>query len=153
MIQNEKNKYLRLGVYFCGIGISYLFLSGCATMVRGTTQQVSVNSDPTGANVTFSNGTSCTTSCTIEAQRKTTLQVTMKHEGCNTYSSALVPTLAGAGAVLGGVIDYGTGAVYDLQPNPLFVTMNCDGKGPSAEEELERLKKENAKLKSDANKG
>jgi hypothetical protein len=37
----------------------------------------------------------------------------------------MIPTLAGAGAMLGGMIDYGTGAVYDLQPNPLFVKMTC----------------------------
>lgn len=27
--------------------------------------------------------------------------------------------------MLGGLIDYGTGAVYDLQPNPLFVKLTC----------------------------
>lgn len=29
----------------------------------------------------------------------------------------MIPTLAGAGVIFGGFIDYGTGAVYDLQPN------------------------------------
>jgi hypothetical protein len=37
----------------------------------------------------------------------------------------MIPTLGGAGVVLGGFIDYGTGAVYDLQPNPLTVTLDC----------------------------
>lgn len=37
----------------------------------------------------------------------------------------MVPTLSGAGVILGGLIDYGTGAVYDLQPNPLTVTLAC----------------------------
>jgi hypothetical protein len=76
--------------------------------------------------VTISNGQSCLTPCNIEAERKNTLQITVKKEGCNVMTTAMVPTLAGAGAMLGGIIDYGTGAVYDLQPNPLFVTLNCD---------------------------
>ena len=28
--------------------------------------------------------------------------------------------------ILGGLIDYGTGAVYDLQPNPMTVTLACE---------------------------
>ena len=95
-------------------------------MVRGTTQQISINSDPDGAKVTLSNGQSCTTPCNIEAERNNSLQVTIEKEGCRRQTTAMVPTLAGAGAVLGGIIDYGTGAVYDLQPNPLFITLACD---------------------------
>jgi hypothetical protein len=63
--------------------------------------------------------------CLFEAERKNTLQVTIERAGCNTYTSAMIPTLAGAGAILGSLIDYGTGAVYDLQPNPLFVKLTC----------------------------
>jgi uncharacterized protein YceK len=36
-----------------------MLLSSCATMVRGTTQEVSVNTTPAGAHVQFSNGKSC----------------------------------------------------------------------------------------------
>jgi len=106
--------------------LALLLVSGCATMIRGTTQQISINSDPDGAKVTLSNGQSCTTPCNIEAERKNSLQVTIEKEGCRRQTTAMVPTLAGAGAVLGGIIDYGTGAVYDLQPNPLFITLACD---------------------------
>jgi hypothetical protein len=105
--------------------MSALVLSGCATMIRGTTQQVSVNTDPQGATVTTSAGQSCTSPCLFEAERKNTLQLTIERGGCNTHTTAMIPTLAGAGAIWGGLIDYGTGAVYDLQPNPLFVKLTC----------------------------
>lgn len=101
-------------------------LSGCATMIRGTTQQVSINSDPVGAKVTLSNGQSCSTPCVIEVERKNSLQITMEKDGCRRHTTAMIPTLAGAGAVWGGLIDYGTGAVYDLQPNPLHVSLICE---------------------------
>lgn len=100
-----------------------LLLTNCATMFRGTTQQVSINTTPTGADVNISNGSSCVTPCTIEAERKNTLQVTIAKNGYHTHTTSLVPSLAGAGAMLGGIIDYGTGAVYDLQPNPLHVVL------------------------------
>ncbi|RMD80984.1 MAG: hypothetical protein D6815_12885 [Candidatus Dadabacteria bacterium] len=94
-------------------------------MFRGTTQQISINTDPAGATATLSDGRSCTTPCTLEASRKKSLQIFFEKPGCNSTSSAMVPTLSGAGAVLGGLVDYGTGAVYDLQPNPLFVKLTC----------------------------
>ncbi|WP_172592474.1 hypothetical protein [Nitrosomonas supralitoralis] len=40
----------------------------------------------------------------------------------------MMPTLAGGGVIMGGLIDYGTGAVYDLHPNPMTVSLVCDKK-------------------------
>lgn len=101
-------------------------LTGCATMIRGTEQDISINTVPTGANVQLSNGESCLSPCNLVVPRKNTVQITITKEGCHTVTTAMTPSLAGAGAVLGGLIDYGTGAVYDLQPNPLTVTLNCE---------------------------
>ena len=44
----------------------------------------------------------------------------------------MIPTLSGGGVIMGGLIDYGTGAVYDLEPNPLTVTLACNGYGAIA---------------------
>lgn len=123
----ERSRYRLSCQYFFLPGLKIvwvaLLLNGCATMIRGTTQDVSVNTTPTGACVQFSNGTSALTPCTVAAERKSPLQLTITKEGYQTHTSTLVPSLAGAGAVLGGLIDYGTGAVYDLQPNPYHVTL------------------------------
>jgi len=43
---------------------------------------------------------------------------------------SVFPTLAGAGVILGGVIDYGTGAVYNLQPNPVVANLRCATETP-----------------------
>lgn len=100
--------------------------TGCATMMRGTEQDISINTVPSGARVQLSNGESCTSPCNLVVPRKNTVQISIRKEGCQTVTTAMIPTLAGAGALLGGMIDYGTGAVYDLQPNPLMVTLDCD---------------------------
>jgi hypothetical protein len=77
--------------------LSALMLFGCATMIRGTTQQVSIDTDPPGATLTTSTGQSCTSPCPFEAERKNMLQVTIDKVGCNTYTAAMIPTLARAG--------------------------------------------------------
>jgi hypothetical protein len=108
-------------------------LAGCATMVRGTDQEVAVNTTPNAAEVQFSNGQSCTSPCRVKAERNKSLIVTISKEACHTETATMVPTLAGAGVILGGLIDYGTGAVYDLQPNPLTVTLVCDGSAAASQ--------------------
>ena len=102
-----------------------IWLAGCATVIRGTTQEVSVNTVPSGAKVTFSNGQSCDSPCTIDAERDQSLQINITKDNCQVHTATMMPTLAGGGVVLGGLIDYGTGAVYDLQPNPLTINLIC----------------------------
>ncbi|WP_341705049.1 hypothetical protein [Ferrovibrio sp.] len=94
-------------------------------MIRGTEQEVSINTNPVGAKVQFSNGMSCNSPCTLVVKRNQSLTLTISKDSCQTQTASMVPTLAGGGVILGGLIDYGTGAVYDLQPNPLTVTLAC----------------------------
>ncbi len=100
-------------------------LSGCATIIRGTEQSIHVNTNPISAKIEFSNGQSCLSPCSIKTKRDQSLVITISKEGCSTQTATMIPTLAGGGVILGGWIDYGTGAVYDLQPNPLTITLAC----------------------------
>lgn len=116
----------------CALVIGALVFSGCVSVVRGPTQQVVIDSAPQGALVTIADGRTCTTPCSIEARRLNSLQVQVEHAGCKTAPAAMFPTLASAGFIAAlipffGMIDYGIGGVYDLKPNPLFVTMTCSG--------------------------
>lgn len=103
-------------------------LTGCATIIRGTEQEVAVNTHPVGANIQFSNGQSCISPCTIKTKRNQSLQLSITKDGCHQQTATMMPTLAGGGVIMGGLIDYGTGAVYDLQPNPMTVSLVCDKK-------------------------
>jgi hypothetical protein len=105
--------------------LAWLLFTGCATMIRGTEQQVSINTIPLGAQVQLSNGMSCSSPCTLTVPRNQSLSITITRDGCAPQTASMVPVLAGAGVILGGLIDYGTGAVYDLQPNPLTITLYC----------------------------
>lgn len=99
--------------------------SSCATMVRGTTEEVLFNTSPRGAKATLSNGATCVTPCSVVLKRNESVSVTFTRDGCDSHMASVFPVLAGAGVVLGGLIDYGTGAVYNLQPNPVVAALKC----------------------------
>jgi hypothetical protein len=102
-----------------------LSLTSCATMIRGTSEELQFNSQPAGATATLSNGQSCMAPCSLTLPRNASLAVTFSKEHCDDQMLSVFPVLAGAGVVLGGIIDYGTGAVYSLQPNPVVAVLKC----------------------------
>jgi hypothetical protein len=109
-------------------------LSGCATITRGTTDTLVVNSDPAGAKVQLSTGLQGETPATFKLPRNRPLMVTISKLGYEPQTVQIVPQIGGGGGagmagnlVFGGVIgagvDVASGAMYDLKPNPLFVTL------------------------------
>ena len=76
----------------------------------------------------------CTTPCTLELSRKWSYRVLFEKEGYEVLETFISPQLSGAGAtglagniLIGGLIGVGvdasTGAMNDLKPNPLSVTL------------------------------
>ncbi len=104
-------------------------LSGCATAIRGTTEQLQIYSTPGGAAASLSDGQTCTTPCDLKISRGKAYNVTFAKEGCESQTQLVQPQVAGSGVaeavVLGGVFDFADGAVYDSVPNPVSATMNC----------------------------
>jgi hypothetical protein len=111
-----------------------LALSGCATITRGTSNQVQLRSNPEEARATTSMGQSCQTPCTITVGRKDEFAVRFEKEGFETQSVEVKTQLAGTGAagfagnvLIGGVIGMGadvvTGATLEHIPNPVQVDL------------------------------
>ena len=92
---------------------------------------ISVNTDPPGATVTFSPGGTCITPCNQEVKKKEAIHLTIRKDECRTHTTSMISTISGSGVILGGYIDYGTGAVYRHQPNPLFVHLDCEPAAPA----------------------
>ena len=113
-------------------------LGGCATVTRGTTTQFTVNSTPPGAAVKTSTGFSCAaTPCSMKMPRKTAFDVTLTKAGFATQTVHITSAVAGggaagfagnlvAGSIVGMIVDGSSGAMDDLTPNPLAVTLNPD---------------------------
>ena len=75
--------------------VSVFLLSSCATIIKGTTEQVSFNSEPDGANVVLlrknkADKTVCKTPCTAEVHKKTK-EVRFEKDGYYNEQYQIVP--------------------------------------------------------------
>ena len=111
-----------------------LAVSGCATVTRGTTDQVQITSEPSGSDVRTSMGPTCVTPCTLQVSRKDEFTVTVSKAGFVEENVPVKTQIAGSGAagfagnvLLGGLIGMGadayTGATLEHVPNPVSVTL------------------------------
>lgn len=111
---------------------------GCASISRGTTENISISSTPPGATAELSgldNPTSCVTPCVVVVKRSADITVTVNKEGYEPQVIPLTKEIAGTGAagfagnvLVGGLVGMGvdaaTGAANDHKPNPVIVTLN-----------------------------
>lgn len=118
--------------------------SACATVTRGTNNQVQIDSEPAGAQATTSLNHTCTTPCTITVSRKDEFAVTFNKEGYETARVDVKTGIAGAGAagfagnvILGGVVGMGvdaaTGATLEHTPNPVKAVLQPVKAPPKAD--------------------
>ena len=115
-----------------------LWLSGCATLTRGTTEPYTVISEPSGAEVTFSSGETCFTPCTVTKKRKESFNVTIEKTGylpidiavesqtCDEGKVAMAGNLVLVGSLVWIGLDQATGATRELTPNPCEITLEPD---------------------------
>lgn len=104
-------------------------------MTRGTSSQVTINSEPPGAEARTSLGHQCTaTPCTYDISRKSEFVVSFSKPGFEPQQIPVITKVAGAGVaglagnvLVGGVIGIGvdaaTGATLEHVPNPVFATL------------------------------
>lgn len=123
-------RYMRLAAAL-GVVAS---LSGCATITRGSKQKFDITSEPTNANVALSLGQKCVTPCHLKLKRREPFVATVTKEGYETQQVNVRSKVHGGGAaagvgnvLIGGLIGVGvdasTGAMNDLDPDPLNVTL------------------------------
>ncbi|WP_442895632.1 PEGA domain-containing protein [Bradyrhizobium sp. AZCC 1719] len=110
---------------------------GCASVTRGTTENISISSTPSGATAEVSGldvPTACVTPCVVVAKRSADITVTVNKEGFEPQVIPLTKEIPGTGAagfagniLLGGLVGMGvdaaTGAALDHKPNPVIVTL------------------------------
>src|ERR1700760_2905306 len=100
---------------------------GCASVTRGTTENLSIASTPSGAEAIISgleNPTTCITPCSVVVKRNADISVTIQKPGFEPQVIPLTREIQGTGAagfagnvIAGGVVgvggDGGTGAGRD----------------------------------------
>ncbi len=116
---------------------------GCASVTRGTSDDVQILSEPAGADVRISTGQTCITPCTLRFGRKDEFTVTASKPGYHTSEMPVTTKIAGAGAagfagnvlvggVIGMAVDAASGATLEHYPNPVMMTLVPLHKGEPA---------------------
>lgn len=116
------------------LSVTGLALAGCATITRGTTNQVQIVSEPAGATARTSLGHQCATPCTLQIARKEEFSVAFSMPGYEDQTVLVKTQLAGAGAagfagnvIAGGIVGMGvdavTGSTLEHVPNPVSVAL------------------------------
>lgn len=111
-----------------------LSLCGCATITRGTTDQLQVVSDPSGADVHTSLNQQCVTPCTLQVARSDQFAVVFSKPGYEGQTVNVTTKIAGTGAagfagnlLIGGIVGMGvdaaTGATLEHVPSPVAATL------------------------------
>jgi len=105
-------------------------LGGCATIINGTSQDMQFESDPVGAKVTLTDGTTCVTPCEISRKRRRDFRADFVKEGYKPeyvlVASRFGGAMAGSVALLsplGTVLDASNGSSRHLVPRPVSIVM------------------------------
>jgi len=110
-----------------------LLLSGCATIINGTSQKIMVTSEPAGATVQADGGRDYTTPVKLRLERRRDHELVFRKEGYKTAKVALTHVLSESvcgnlflGGPLGWIFDIFAGTQYKLIPNPAHVKLESE---------------------------
>jgi hypothetical protein len=107
------------------------FASGCATILDGSSQVVTFNSQPTGAKILINGDQVGVTPLSTQLHRSKSTIVLAKKEGYDdqqiTMQTKFNTYFFGnfiSGGLLGSTIDYASDAIVEYSPNTYYVTLN-----------------------------
>lgn len=104
--------------------------SGCATIIDGTSQVVTFNSQPTGAKILINGAQVGVTPLSTQLQRSKTTIVLAKKDGYDDQQIAMQTKFNAyffgnfiSGGLIGSTIDYASDAIVEYSPNTYYVTL------------------------------
>lgn len=107
-----------------------IILTSCATIISGTTQKVSLSSNPSLANVYIDEIKVGKTPYVAKLERKTEHTVKIELAGYKPYETTLTRKFNAwyignifIGGLIGLVVDAATGSIYNLSPNQVNAAM------------------------------
>lgn len=115
------------------LGVTVILSTGCASVVSGTDQKLTFNSEPEEATVTVSGRVLGKTPLTVPVDRGSNQSITFEKEGYKTYTAQLSTTTNPwffGNIVLGGLVgsttDGVSGAIHEFSPDQYFITLKPD---------------------------
>lgn len=145
-MRSSKLRLLALVIFF-------FFSTGCATVIKGTSQSVPISSDPSGADIFVDSVLVGTTPADVELKRKRDHLIVIEKKDYAPMSVAVVKNVGGAvwgnivsGGLIGWGVDAASGAQNNLTPKTIFVSLEpargagrLPGSGPDPSEGVARL--------------
>lgn len=129
--------HLRILVLVSTTLVGVALSSGCATIVKGTTQTIPIASEPSGARVSVDGAPAGTTPTKVTLDRKRSHMVTLELEDHETENIPVTNSIGGAvagniiaGGLIGWGVDAATGAQYNLHPETINARLRPKS-GPS----------------------
>jgi uncharacterized protein YceK len=107
-----------------------LTISGCATVISGTTQTLTFNSEPSGAEVYLDGARVGTTPVSLSVKKNKKDSVMIQKEGYKTITRDITKSYDPV-TILSVFWDYSTtdmisGAAFEYEPNSYFVELDKD---------------------------
>ena len=99
--------------------------SACQSLTRGTSQDVAIETEPAGAEITLSDGQRCVSPCRLTMARYTVAEVTATKPGCRSAAGRLTSMVTEDATRFATIFDYQLGGAYDIAPNPLSLPLVC----------------------------
>jgi hypothetical protein len=124
-------------VFVAATILSLGWSTGCATIVNGTTQKITIQSEPTDANVRIDGTMTVTTPAIVELKRNQKHIVEIEKPGYASQTINIKSELNGMvfgnilfGGIIGGGVDAASGAAARLSPSEINVTLLRPGQTP-----------------------
>ncbi len=106
----------------------------CATIMHGSSQEISISSQPTGATVTVDGQPAGTTPIAARLRRKDIHRVTITMDGYQPFEMVTTRKTSGwvwgnivFGGLIGLAVDAITGGLYDVKPDQIAAQMARTG--------------------------
>ena len=121
-----------------------LALGGCATVINGSNQTLTVNTNVPGAQVTFNNIPLGVTPLIVSVRRGQEGVLSVQAPGYQPFQAPITKKVNGiffANIFVGGIgstTDYTTGAMYAYEPDTYYVTLSPMAMAPGAAEQWKR---------------
>ena len=107
-------------------GIAIASMSGCATIIHGTKQDIGISSTPTGASVMIDNTDTGVTPVVAKLRRKEDHVVRIQLAGYQPFETTLTHSVSGwvwgnvaFGGLIGLAVDAASGGIYKLTPEQI----------------------------------
>ncbi len=113
----------KLAAVASGVALASVVVLACATIIHGTSQEIGISSQPTGATVTVDGQAAGKSPITTKLSRKDVHRITVTLDGYQAFDMTTTRKVSGwvwgnivFGGLIGLAVDAITGALYEIRP-------------------------------------